>query len=141
MRKLNGITFDYTYWFHLVLLEFTLIKIGFIQTYKQQEPWSNKNHPHKFPVHCNVQHQVLYEIQHGPIGLLHFQKGILPSHVTDWISLSKTSVCLEGYVLLYNRKRMIYWYWKWWEKICTALFPQKFKNSWGGNVPLPVFPL
>ena len=47
----------------------------------------------------------------GVIGLLYFHKEILPSHAAEfpiscgWISLSKTSVCLEEYNLLYKRKR------------------------------------
>ena len=41
------------------------------------------------------------------IELLLFHKGILPM----WLKFSfKTSVCLEGYVLLYKRKRLIYRY-------------------------------
>ena len=40
----------------------------------------------------------------GVTGLVHFHKGILPCH------MAKASVCLEGYVLLYKRKRLIYRY-------------------------------
>ena len=41
----------------------------------------------------------------GVIGLLHFHNEI--SEIScGWISLSKFSVCLKGYILLYKRKRI-----------------------------------
>ena len=46
------INFNYTYNMHSVLVtELTSTKIWFIQKYKQQESWSNKNHRHKFLIY------------------------------------------------------------------------------------------
>ena len=40
----------------------------------------------------------------GVIELLHFHNGILPCHMADWISISKTCVCLEGYIFCIREK-------------------------------------
>ena len=122
VRKFSGIHFSCTYRLVLVIRTYS-DKKWFIQKYKQQESWSNKNHPHKY-----VQHQVLYQIQQQIYKILlfiflftYFQtktwsynwlKIIADNWVIiscGWISLSKTSVCLE-YDLLHKRKRLIYWY-------------------------------
>ena len=88
-------------------------KFDLSQKYKQQQSWSNKNRPHKFPIYwiwsntaANKQFFVIYFPFHnfklktevidkksllvtelnkvGVIGLLHFYKGILQSHVTEF---------------------------------------------------------
>ena len=61
MEKFSGINFNYTYRFYfLVVIRIHFDKNLFTPKYKQQESWSNKNHP-QFTEYDK--HQVLHEIQ------------------------------------------------------------------------------
>ena len=119
----RGISFNYTYRFHFVLLFRIYFDNNLFYPEVQEanslvKPKSSTQASSQFTEY--VQHQVLHQTQQQiqkfllfPFLFCHRTTTLSQRKITiscGWILFSKTSVCTKGQVFLYNKKRLIYWY-------------------------------